>query len=101
MSDNLKLPGEIIKELEEFPTSLKEYCKRSRDETTEDGKRKRKKRAITDAKRQKIARQLRNEYIQKLEKKVQMCRQYLQDIQNLEFPTFDFDENASFLTHNY
>ena len=30
-----------------------------------------------------------------------MCRQYLQDIQNLEFPTFDFDENASFLTHNY
>ena len=101
MSQDLKLPGEIIKELKEFPTSLKEYCKRSRDETTEDRKRKRKKRTITDAERQKVARRLRNEYIEKLEKKVQMCRQYLEDIQNLEFQTFDFDENSSFLTHNY
>ena len=101
MSEDLKLPGEIIKELEEFPTSFKEYCKRSRDEETEDRPRKRKKSTITDAKRQKIARRLRNEYIEKLEKKVQMCRQYLQDIQNLEFPTFDFDEDSSFLTHSY
>lgn len=103
MSEDLKLPGEIIKELEEFPTSFKEYCKRSRDETTEDRprKRKRKKGAITDAERQKVARLRRNEYIDKLEKKVQMCRQYLEDVQNLEFPTFDFDENSPFLTHNY
>ncbi len=101
MSEDLKLSGEIIKELEEFPTSLKEYCKRCRDEEPEDRSRKRKGSTITNAKRQKIARQLKNEYIEKLEKKVQMCRQYLQDVQNLEFPTFDFDEDSSFLTHNY
>jgi len=102
MSRNLNISAEeLIKELKEFPSSFQAYNKRERenDPDTARPQKKRKKKhseVITHSEKQKIMRRRKKEYIAELEKKIQTCYMYLQHIQNLEFPKFDFNENYDF-----